>query len=972
MPDLRVAWKLSVEFDSFSNLDLFQRGYYQVRCQLKGSPGLSCIFHLDSDGGDVSGRLDYVFPASVGDGGKVFQSSVVNVQFRKEDFSLNEVATADVSALVDGGELPDSIPLPLLELEMSLFFAETSSGLSSVDDMKEISSRCVELHFDSSNNIHHRLPLLFDYFHLASANFTVHSFLSGVKSTMESSPPEKHWFGLFSSQPTEGPPEPTLPKLLFPNDVKVKKKKRSFRGKLHRSKSSVPSFSTDHAVSVHRVLCDILLSSLEGLVSSFRHLMSTLPQSQQISIAIPDKSSKLDILGETLKKSTRADSIVACVEQNLDELSSEASVLWAQYVEVVSLNPCVIKTLAEEHDYLTMSRFLEATIVYRWPREIVSRIPPKCKYPHLKIAEAMHRAHYMQQAVAPLPLSCAETEGTPTSMPIVFEDHFDATPPQQYKQEQDVGASSTSLRALEGSTGSSRSSIFLENGDEVKQESAIRSRSSSRLSDVHPSLRHSVSLPQSMNISTGASSTLTPPLNGKKHNRRSSGIPKPSSSSCPGNRTHETPNGSVPAEEDSAIAPEDETAGATATAVVTSEPQPTTKKRREPPAPVINGTELDWLIPHELADIDFTTLPPEFVQEILESAATALTKERLEAEQEREKPPPLPPRRRFSPSARDKKLEPAKGELREMLTMNGCFLSDFPNTSLIHTNISSPVSAKGFLKARVPTHIVVCVHGLEGNCNDLRTFRTFLELAVKNTRLEFIMSEVNQDNTFGDFKLMTDLFVNEVIHHIEAFNVQFSKISFIGHSLGNIIIRAALQRPEFEPLLDKMHTFLSLSGPHLGMLYNPNSLVSTGMWLAQKWKKSLSLAQLALKDHPDPRKTFIYHLSHGRGLSFFRHILLVSSVQDQYVPYHSARIEMCRAAEKDSSDTGCAYKEMLHNLLQPIKDNPKVSLVRFNVVHHLPGRTADNFIGRAAHIAMLDSEVFIQKFILANGQKYFV
>ena len=56
----------------------------------------------------------------------------------------------------------------------------------------------------------------------------------------------------------------------------------------------------------------------------------------------------------------------------------------------------------------------------------------------------------------------------------------------------------------------------------------------------------------------------------------------------------------------------------------------------------------------------------------------------------------------------------------------------------------------------------------------------------------------------------------------------FYLYSFVGHSLGNIIIRSALGHPEMRPFLDKIHTFLSLSGPHLGMLYPTSSLVSTG------------------------------------------------------------------------------------------------------------------------------------------------
>ena len=40
------------------------------------------------------------------------------------------------------------------------------------------------------------------------------------------------------------------------------------------------------------------------------------------------------------------------------------------------------------------------------------------------------------------------------------------------------------------------------------------------------------------------------------------------------------------------------------------------------------------------------------------------------------------------------------------------------------------------------------------------------------------------------------------------------------------------------------------------------------------------------------------------GLSLFKNVLLVGSLQDRYVPIHSARIEMCRGATKDKSIYG--------------------------------------------------------------------
>ena len=45
-------------------------------------------------------------------------------------------------------------------------------------------------------------------------------------------------------------------------------------------------------------------------------------------------------------------------------------------------------------------------------------------------------------------------------------------------------------------------------------------------------------------------------------------------------------------------------------------------------------------------------------------------------------------------------------------------------------------------------HLVVCVHGLDGNSADLRLVKTYLEIALPSANLDFLMSEVNQSDTF--------------------------------------------------------------------------------------------------------------------------------------------------------------------------------------------------------------------------------
>ncbi|XP_054248516.1 protein FAM135A isoform X2 [Indicator indicator] len=266
-------------------------------------------------------------------------------------------------------------------------------------------------------------------------------------------------------------------------------------------------------------------------------------------------------------------------------------------------------------------------------------------------------------------------------------------------------------------------------------------------------------------------------------------------------------------------------------------------------------------------------------------------------------------------------------------------------------------------------HLIVCVHGLDGNSADLRLVKTYIELGLPGGRIDFLMSERNQNDTFADFDSMTDRLLDEIIQYIQIYNLTLAKISFIGHSLGNLIIRSVLTRPRFKYYLTKLHTFLSLSGPHLGTLYNSSALVNTGLWFMQKWKKSGSLLQLTCRDHSDPRQTFLYKLSKKAGLHYFKNIVLVGSLQDRYVPYHSARIEMCKTALKDKQ-SGPIYAEMIQNLLLPVLQNKDCTLVRYNVINALPN-TADSLIGRAAHIAVLDSEIFLEKFFLVAALKYF-
>lgn len=263
-------------------------------------------------------------------------------------------------------------------------------------------------------------------------------------------------------------------------------------------------------------------------------------------------------------------------------------------------------------------------------------------------------------------------------------------------------------------------------------------------------------------------------------------------------------------------------------------------------------------------------------------------------------PPPPPPLQMLE-------FEKGREEFQNQIKFKGSFYSDYPrlaSSELPYFHISDeyrPFSPGGL-------HLIICVHGLDGNSADLRLVRTYLELGLPGAHLEFLMSERNQGDTFSNFETMTDRLVAEILCHIEVCGLNPTKISFVAHSLGTIIVRSALARRQMKPLLSKLHTFLSLSGPHLGTLYNNSGLVNAGLWVMQKWKKSGSLQQLCFRDSSDLRQCFLYRLSQRSTLHHFKNILLCGSSQDRYVPPHSARLELCKASLKDTSTMGVVYR----------------------------------------------------------------
>ncbi|KAH7285412.1 hypothetical protein KP509_33G027000 [Ceratopteris richardii] len=275
--------------------------------------------------------------------------------------------------------------------------------------------------------------------------------------------------------------------------------------------------------------------------------------------------------------------------------------------------------------------------------------------------------------------------------------------------------------------------------------------------------------------------------------------------------------------------------------------------------------------------------------------------------------------------------------------------------------------------------VVVFVHGFQGHHLDLRLVRNQWLLIDPN--IEYLMSEINEDRTTSDFRELGHNLAEEVASFMKTKFGSFLKkatysncrLSFVGHSIGNIIIRSALNDPLMKPFLEYLHTYLSISGPHLGYLYSSNTLFNSGLWLLKKLKASPCMHQLTFTDETNIQDCFLFKLSEEKTFEYFQNILLLSSPQDRYVPYHSARVEMCQAAARDSK-RGSAYTSMHRNCMEQILKPSIVERtfvkcdVNFNT--SLQARTLNNLIGRTAHIEFLETDTFL-RFLMWAFPKYF-
>lgn len=260
-------------------------------------------------------------------------------------------------------------------------------------------------------------------------------------------------------------------------------------------------------------------------------------------------------------------------------------------------------------------------------------------------------------------------------------------------------------------------------------------------------------------------------------------------------------------------------------------------------------------------------------------------------------------------------------------------------------------------------HLIVLVHGFQGSAFDFKRFKSYLTVFYPDA-LAFCSSS-NEGDTGNSLEVMGERLSIEVFNYIEEWvKGDLAKLSFIGHSIGGLIIRAAL--PHFGGLREKMHTYISLSSPHLGCLYSNSMLIDLGLRVFRSWNKCVSLAQLTFQDATNIEETFLYRLSCYPGLSWFRNIVFVSSCQDQYVSFDSARNEVPAKAFKDQL-RGKQVAQMVDNFSSMLSCP---QLLKIDIQFKFKQKGIDSVIGRAAHIQFIDDPAFIRQFLVSYPELF--
>ncbi|CAI2384066.1 unnamed protein product [Moneuplotes crassus] len=261
------------------------------------------------------------------------------------------------------------------------------------------------------------------------------------------------------------------------------------------------------------------------------------------------------------------------------------------------------------------------------------------------------------------------------------------------------------------------------------------------------------------------------------------------------------------------------------------------------------------------------------------------------------------------------------------------------NDSLEETKTPSRKKEKKPTKGKV--HYFFLMHGYASSSDDMEFFASCIRQKLDNCYV-YCCSKAQGDNDAGILEL-GEIIAEEIRLEIgkAVLSGDLGKISFVGHSQGGLVLRAAL--PQLESFKSYFHGFVTLATPHAGYVHSKSKILSVGIWALSKVGSAPTIPEIRLSDSSEIEECALYRLSQYKGLDWFKYVILSGSFQDLYAPIESALLQI--------SARSPVYQQICENLYQNLN---KTKVYRASV-HFKLGSSIDSFIGRKGHIQFLEN-----------------
>lgn len=179
--------------------------------------------------------------------------------------------------------------------------------------------------------------------------------------------------------------------------------------------------------------------------------------------------------------------------------------------------------------------------------------------------------------------------------------------------------------------------------------------------------------------------------------------------------------------------------------------------------------------------------------------------------------------------------------------------------------IASYLNFEPLVKPKLPEkHLMFFVHGYLSSADDMENLMGIISHKIPNSKLYACTKIENIDDK--DLNELGKIIANEITFEIEKAYAQstVTKISFFGHSMGGLILRAAFEH--LEEFKENFHCFFTLATPHLGYLHSKSKLLSVGMWVFSKVVKNPTISQIR-------SISTIEELSKKKGMDWFKKVV---------------------------------------------------------------------------------------------------